>query len=72
MESAGLRSIHPDDFVLRLIEADPLGVRKAFDALQTVLKRPPMSAEILRTRLETLGLKNSMKRLILEACSDNS
>jgi hypothetical protein len=54
-----IRAIHPDDFVLMLIELDPKGTSEAAERQRRTLKRPPKNQEQYLETLAAQGLEKS-------------
>ncbi|WP_165173235.1 PIN domain-containing protein [Adlercreutzia sp. ZJ242] len=56
LEGVGVRAIHPDDFIMRVVEEDPEGVLSAVRSLVAAKKHPPrtMTEEIAGLRAARL------------------
>lgn len=59
----GVEAIHPDEFVIRLLDEDPGRVIHAMKLQRASLKRPPKSADEYLATLEQCGLKETVVRL---------
>lgn len=65
LKKYGIEAIHPDTFIVSLIEEDAETVAEALKNQQRALKNPPQSLiEVLAT-LENNGLKRTVERLRL-------
>ena len=53
----GVEAVHPDAFVLDMIEADPEGVLGAMRRHRALLRRPPVSASDYVDYLDRAGLE---------------
>lgn len=51
VERFGIELVHPEEFLLKLLKADPDGVHDAVDAEVATRKNPPMSRRDLRATL---------------------
>lgn len=63
LSNYGIKALHPDDFVLDLMESNRAAVLSSLQSQVISLKNPPMNAEQLKERLISLGLTKSMKLL---------
>jgi len=59
LEPLGVIAIHPDEFILELIDINPLAVRKASIKQLTNLKNPPLTQDQYIDKLRTQGLLQS-------------
>ena len=59
----GVKAIHPDDFVLSLLELDSAAVCEAVQTHRARLKNPPKSVDEYLLTLENQGLLKSVVRL---------
>lgn len=59
----GLRAIHPDKFIIDLLEINPQKVVEAFKYQVLSLINPPLSEEKVLEKLEICGLVQSVKLL---------
>lgn len=57
---AGAMALSPDDFVLKLIHADPEAVAAVVDHQAAALRNPPMTTTELLAGLEVVGLAKSV------------
>ncbi len=57
---AGAAALSPDDFVLKLIHADPEAVAAVVDDQAAALRNPPMTTTELLAGLEVVGLAKSV------------
>ena len=59
----GLEALHPDDFILDLLDLDPGAVYGAVQRQSAALKNPRMSVVEVLARLEEQGLARSVAKL---------
>lgn len=59
----GLEALHPDDFILDLLDLDPGAVYGAVQRQAAALKNPQMSVAEVLARLEEQGLARSVAKL---------
>ena len=52
LQKYGMEALHPDEFILQLIELAPDAVRNAAEAHRQCLKNPPKSIEQFLASLE--------------------
>lgn len=65
LERYGIEAVHPDSFIVSLIEEDAEIVVEAFVNQQRTLKNPPQTLEQLLTTLEINNLNRTVERLRL-------
>ena len=63
IESHGLESVHPDDFILFLCSTDLNGVLKALAAQAAIMQNPPKATHDIVTALKRSGLPESCSLL---------
>lgn len=63
LEPHGLSALHPDEFVLQLLEENPDGVYEAVARQRAALQNPPQTAAELLETFERQGLKQTAARL---------
>lgn len=63
LEPHGIRAVHPDDFVLELMDMDLPRVLQALVTCQERLKNPPRSMAAHLERLHKAGLVNATEQL---------
>jgi hypothetical protein len=63
LEPLGLIAIHPDDFVMQLIDEDEDTVCAAVVRQRAALRNPPQTVEELLATLEKQGLKKTAAHL---------
>lgn len=56
----GVEAVHPDDFVLDLLDLAPGAVLRVIQEQASALKSPPMTVEELLVKLENNGLRRSV------------
>lgn len=61
----GVEAIHPDAFIVSLIEEDAETVAEALENQQKTLKNPPQTLEEVLATLEINGLERTIERLRL-------
>ena len=59
----GIAALHPDAFVVALLQRDPEAVTRALAAQVASLRNPPMTALELLAFLDRIGLPNATQRL---------
>jgi hypothetical protein len=64
-EKYGIEAVHPDAFIMSLIEEDAETVAEALENQQRALKNPPQTLEAVLATLENNGLKRTVERLRL-------
>ncbi len=65
IEKYGIEAVHPDDFVLSLMEEDAEKVGDALKRQQSILKNPPQTLKEILATLEANGLKKTVEHLRL-------
>ena len=65
LEKYGIEAVHPDAFIVLLIEEDAETVVEALIRQQRTLKNPPQTLEEVLARLEINGLEGTVERLRL-------
>jgi len=68
LQPLGIEAIHPDDFVLRLMQNDISGVCEAIRIQREQLNKPPVSIDAFLAKLERQGLPQTAA--ILRTLSD--
>jgi hypothetical protein len=63
LSAHGIEAMHPDDFVVSLLDLDADAVCAAVRAQRESLRNPPKTAEELLVTLETQGLTQAVARL---------
>jgi len=63
----GIKAIHPDDFLVQLIEKDPDNVLDAFEQQLARLRNPPLTREYVLDKLTGCGLPQTAASLRLPA-----
>ena len=63
----GITAVHPDNFVLDLMDRYPDKITSIIAQQSSALRRPPMSIAQVLSKLEQCGLTNSTER-IRELC----
>lgn len=58
-----IEAVHPDDFIISLIEENADRVVEALKGQQRLLKNPPQTVEQILATLQTNGLKKTVERL---------
>jgi predicted nucleic acid-binding protein len=64
LASFTIKSIHPDDFIVKLIHQDKEAAWKAFNNQVANLKHPPMTKEEVLNSLKKCGLRESVNLLL--------
>jgi hypothetical protein len=64
LQPYGIEAVHPDAFIVRLIEKEPTAVWQAVRQQHASLQRPPVTLEQLLDVLTAQGLKDSVERLV--------
>jgi hypothetical protein len=64
LQPYAIEAIHPDPFIVRLIEKESAAVWEAVKQQHASLQRPPMTLEQLLDVLKAQGLKDSVERLV--------
>jgi predicted nucleic acid-binding protein len=59
----GIEAVHPDEFILKMIDRDADRVKEAIGKLINRRKNPPVSVNELINRIQNNGLTQSAKRL---------
>lgn len=67
----GIEAVHPDAFILSLIEEDAETVAEALENQQKTLKNPPQTLEEVLATLEINGLERTVERLGLLLARSN-
>ena len=65
LEKYGIEAVHPDAFIVSLIEEDVETVVEALKRQQRTLKNPPQTLKEVLATLENNGLKRTVERLRL-------
>ncbi len=65
LEKYGIEAVHPDAFIVSLIEEDVETVVEALKRQQRTLKNPPQTLKEVLAMLENNGLKRTVERLRL-------
>ena len=63
LEKYGIEAVHPDAFIVSLIEEDARIVAEALKNQQSTLKNPPQTLKEVLATLENNGLKRTVKGL---------
>jgi hypothetical protein len=59
----GIQAVHPDDFLVSIIEASPLQTVQAFENQIVQLKKPPITADEILEKFRKSNLKNTANLL---------
>lgn len=65
LEKYGIEAVHPDAFIVSLIEEDAETVAKALKNQQSALKNPPQTLKEILATLENNNLKRTVEQLRL-------
>ena len=65
LEKYGIEAVHPDAFIVSLIEEDARMVAEALKNQQSALKNPPQTLQEILATLEKNGLKRTVEQLRL-------
>ena len=63
LEAHGVEAVHPDDFIVGLLDADPDVVVTAVRNQRLLLKNPPVTVATLLDTLRSVGLSRTVTRL---------
>ncbi len=63
LADSGLQAIHPDDFIINLLDLDPYPALSAFKDMRSRLRKPPMTAEAFVNAMERNQLFSTAARL---------
>lgn len=70
LQKFDIEPIHPDDFIVNLIDIDPEKSKIAFTKLVERLKNPPRDAEYVLNMFEKCGLEKTVSKYILEVLKE--
>lgn len=70
LQKFDIEPIHPDDFIVNLIDIDPEKSKIAFTKLVERLKNPPRDAEYVLNMFKKCGLDKTASKYILEVLKE--